>query len=168
MKGIIIYKTKYGTTEKYAELIADETGLDAVNIDRFDIKDIYKYDYIVIGSPTYAYGLIAGGWIKKNKKTLLNKKVFLFSVGGIPAEDKDMLNKIAINSIGKDLFSHITYCHCRGVFKYNKLSFGDKLLMKIAIFLTKSPDGKKKMLEGYDLFDKVYVGSLINDIKALK
>ena len=168
MKGIIIYKTKYGATEKYADLISDKTNLKAVSADDISIHKLDKYDYIIIGSPLYCFGLLLKGWIKKNEKELLRKKIFLFSVGGTPAEEKEALEKTIKRSISREMYKHIKYYHFRGVFKFEKLSFIDKLLMRIIMLLEKREIAKRKMREGFELIDKAYIGSLINDLKKLK
>lgn len=57
MKGIVIYDTTYGNTQKIAKIITEtlkESGLDA---DLFHVKDVKDlngkdYDFLVMGSPT--------------------------------------------------------------------------------------------------------------------
>lgn len=36
MKGIILYKSKYGATEKYARWLSEETGFPAAEVARAD------------------------------------------------------------------------------------------------------------------------------------
>ena len=40
MKGIIIYKTKYGSTKKYADWLAEETDFDIIDVSKTKINDI--------------------------------------------------------------------------------------------------------------------------------
>jgi len=62
-KGIVIYYSRSGNTKEMAEIIArsmNDTGLptDCKPIDKVKVDDVFGYDAIVIGSPTY-YGLMA-------------------------------------------------------------------------------------------------------------
>ena len=63
-KGIVIYYSRSGNTKKMAEIIAkamDEAGLatECKSVDKVKVEDVFGYDAIVVGSPTY-YGHMAG------------------------------------------------------------------------------------------------------------
>ena len=62
-KGIVIYYSKSGNTQKMAEIIAgsmNDAGLstECRSVDKVKADDLLNYDAIVIGSPTY-YGHMA-------------------------------------------------------------------------------------------------------------
>lgn len=62
-KGIVVYYSKSGNTQKMAEIIAgamNEAGLstECKSVDKVKADDLPGYDAIVIGSPTY-YGHMA-------------------------------------------------------------------------------------------------------------
>ncbi|MBQ2032468.1 MAG: flavodoxin, partial [Lachnospiraceae bacterium] len=40
MSGIILYKSKYGATKKYAEWIAERTGFACIKTDEADVKKL--------------------------------------------------------------------------------------------------------------------------------
>ena len=40
MKGIILYKSKYGATKKYADWIAEETGFKSSEITKVKVSDL--------------------------------------------------------------------------------------------------------------------------------
>jgi menaquinone-dependent protoporphyrinogen IX oxidase len=57
MKGIIVYDTSYGNTQKIAEVIAQALKESGTETDLFNVKDVKKlnakdYDFLVLGSPT--------------------------------------------------------------------------------------------------------------------
>jgi NAD(P)H dehydrogenase (quinone) len=63
-KGIVIYYSRSGNTKKMAEIIAkamNEAGLstECKSVDKVKAEDVFGYDAIVVGSPTY-YGHMAG------------------------------------------------------------------------------------------------------------
>jgi NAD(P)H dehydrogenase (quinone) len=62
-KGIVIYYSRTGNTKQMAEIIAkamSETDLptDCKSVDELQTNEVFGYDAIVIGSPTY-YGQMA-------------------------------------------------------------------------------------------------------------
>ena len=57
MKGIVIYDTAYGNTQKIAETIVETMKESGIEVDLFHVKDVKKliakdYDFLVLGSPT--------------------------------------------------------------------------------------------------------------------
>jgi len=63
-KGIVIYYSRSGNTKQMAEIIAkgmNEAGLatECKSVDKVRSEDVFGYDAIVVGSPTY-YGHMAG------------------------------------------------------------------------------------------------------------
>jgi flavodoxin I len=57
MKGIVVYDTSYGNTQKIAETIAETLKEAEIEVELSYVKDVKKpngkdYDFIVIGSPT--------------------------------------------------------------------------------------------------------------------
>jgi len=83
MKGLVIYKGRYGATKQYAMWIAQELGLPAASADRFPVRELSNYDYFVIGSSVYIGKLEIRKWLKKNFDILINKKIFFVPGGSI-------------------------------------------------------------------------------------
>ena len=54
MKGIILYTSKYGTTKRYADWLAEATGFDCVETKNAKIKDVMQYDTIILGGGSQA------------------------------------------------------------------------------------------------------------------
>lgn len=81
MKTLILYYSKYGTTKKCAQMLADkiDENADIVGYKQRKNADIDKYDTVIIGAPVYM------GMLKKmksfceaNLSKLQAKKVGLF------------------------------------------------------------------------------------------
>ncbi len=75
MSGIILYKSKYGSTKKYAEWIAERTGFECIKTDDADIRKVQKYDVIILGGGIYASGIAGISFLKKNISKLKDKKM---------------------------------------------------------------------------------------------
>jgi menaquinone-dependent protoporphyrinogen IX oxidase len=57
MKGIVVYDTSYGNTQKVAETITETLKESGIEVDLFHVKDVKKlsakdYSFLVLGSPT--------------------------------------------------------------------------------------------------------------------
>jgi menaquinone-dependent protoporphyrinogen IX oxidase len=57
MKGIVVYDTSYGNTQKIAETITETLKESGIEVDLFDVKNAKKltgkdYSFLVLGSPT--------------------------------------------------------------------------------------------------------------------
>ena len=57
VKGVVVYDTSFGNTEKVAETIAGTLKESGIEVDLFDVKDVKglsgkDYDFLVLGSPT--------------------------------------------------------------------------------------------------------------------
>lgn len=57
MKGIVIYDTSHGNTQKIAETITETLKESGIEVDLFHVKDTRKlsakdYDLLILGSPT--------------------------------------------------------------------------------------------------------------------
>ena len=66
MKGIIIYKSKYGSTKKYAEWLKEATGFEMVEADKAKIDEVAQCDTIIFGGGIYAGGIAGVNFLKKN------------------------------------------------------------------------------------------------------
>lgn len=83
MKCIILYDSKYGSTESIANWIAEGIGekctVDVKKV--IDVKEL-DHDLIIIGSPIYGGKPLNSvvDFLKKNRPALMGKKVAVFAV----------------------------------------------------------------------------------------
>ncbi len=96
MSAVVIYKSKYGGTKKYAEWIAEELGCSAVDAKNVKIEDILKYDAIVYGGGLYAEVINGVHMIVKNTDKLKDKKIAVFTTGLTPIDCRDYYDKMVI------------------------------------------------------------------------
>jgi len=138
-KVVVIYKSKYGSAQRYAQWIADEVKADLFERSKITINDMLKYDTIVYGGSLYAAGVLGISLIKKNFSKLKNKKVIVFSVGASPAHP-EAINDIKNNNFTEEMNERVLFFHLRGCFNYKKLNPIDKVLM----YLLKKKIQRKK------------------------
>lgn len=66
MKGVVVYKTKYGATSQYAQWISKDLNLPFFEIDELDDGQLDNNGYIIIGSSVYVGKLLIEKWLKNN------------------------------------------------------------------------------------------------------
>ena len=137
MKGIVVFKSKYGSTKKYAEWISESTGFDLVEAGKVNAKQLADYDTVIFGGGLYASGIAGLSFLKKNLAALNGKKVIAFCCGASPYEESYFKELKDYNMKG-DLASVPLY-YCRGACRMDGMSFKDKTLCKM---LRKSLDKK--------------------------
>ena len=129
MRGIILYKSKYGSTEKYAKWLAEDTGFDIKEISKAKLENVMEYNIIVIGGGIYASGVAGLSFLRKNIDSLSNKKIIVFCDGASPYDEKAFAEIKSYNM--KDKLSKIPFFYCRGGWDMETMTFVDRNLCKM-------------------------------------
>ena len=131
MKGIVIYKSKYGSTKKYAEWIRESTGFDMAEADKFKPDQLGNYDTVIFGGGIYAGGIAGIAFLKKNIARLKGKNLAVFCCGASPF-DADFMKALKERNMPGEL-SDIPLFYCRGGCDIANLHFADKTLCKMLV-----------------------------------
>ena len=166
MKGIIIYKGKYGATKKYAEWLSSELQLPVIPADRIHGESLKSYDFFVLGTSVYIGKLQLKKWLKKNESFLSRKKIFFFQVAGTAPEEKNKRQVYNDTGIPKELTGGYESYFLPGRLKRNTISWFDRVLLKMGARLAKNSDEKATMLTDYDFVKKEELAFLIASIKS--
>ncbi len=94
MNVLVAYASRHGATQGIAERIAEtlrEAGLNAELARARDVKSMAGYDAFVIGSAAYMFHWLkeAGDLVHRNRATLADKPVWLFSSGPLGTDALD-------------------------------------------------------------------------------
>ena len=127
--GIIIYQSKYGSTKKYVNWLIEETQFDYIETPHAKIKDIEKYNTIVLCGGIYASGIAGLSFLRKNYHLLKNKKIAILCVGASPF-DKKAFNEVKAHNLKEDLKNVPTF-YARGAWDEEKMSFVGRTLCKM-------------------------------------
>lgn len=145
---IIIYGSKYGTTEQYAQELSKKTGIQTEEYT--NIQNINQYDTIIYLGALYA-GSVLGMKKTLNKiKDCSNKKIIIATVGLADPNDKDNTDKIKENiekQLSHDLYNHANIYFLRGGIDYSLLSFKHKTMMKFVYEKSKKLKEEEKTAE---------------------
>lgn len=163
MNGIIIFKGKYGATLQYALWAGELLNVDVFPEGLLKKEIIEKCDFVILGSSVYVGKMLLSEWIKMNTAILQKKKIFVLIVCGSAGEDskRDIFIK---NNIPETLMPNCTYYFVPGRLDPDKLSWKDKLLVKMGARLEKDPAKKKEMLYGMDEVKKENLDELIKAV----
>lgn len=128
MKTIVVYKSKYGYTKKYAEWIAESLGCDIK--ENASLADIAGYDAVICGGGIYAGRVNGAKLIAKNLEKLSGKKLVLFAVGSNPGRPEE-LEAFWKQALEENVRLNVPHFYLRGGFDYGKLGSVDRLMMNM-------------------------------------
>jgi menaquinone-dependent protoporphyrinogen IX oxidase len=165
MKGIIIYKGRYGATKQYADWLAEELKLPLSSADKVH-NGISNYDFLVIGSSVYIGKLEIRKWLKKHLGPISKKKVFFFQVSGTPPHETAKLESYLLTGIPKAMREQIQVFFLPGKLNIKKLSWIDRFLLRMGARLNKDPKVKSEMLTEYNHVKKENLANLIEHVRS--
>jgi menaquinone-dependent protoporphyrinogen IX oxidase len=171
MKAVIIYNSKTGFTKRYASWIQEETGFEMIEDKNISKEILESYDLVIYG------GRIHAGQINRYKqfiKKLSDKsKLIVFATGATPANAKETIKTMWDNNFTKEEQETIPHYYFQSGLNYDKMQWGDKLIMKaLAKMLskknTKSPEEsgcEQSISQSYDISSKEFIKPLIECIR---
>lgn len=130
-KTVVVYESKYGSTKKYAQCLAQEIKCDLFERSEIGINQLTDYENIVYGGGLYASGIAGISLITKNYEKIKDKNIMVFTVGLASTHDKEIFVPIIEKNFSKEMSDNIKFFHLRGRMDYSKLSFMHKTMMKM-------------------------------------
>ncbi len=174
MKGIILYKSKYGSMKKYAEWISEETGFPCIETDKAQVEQLADCDVVLLGGGIYSAGISGIYFLKRHIDELKGKKIIVFC-GGASDYDEETLKHIARLNF-RDKLEGIPYFYCRGAWDYQTMNDIDKFLCRTLLDAVsrKDPEGYEPWekalveagLERRDWTDKKYIQPIIEAVNS--
>jgi len=153
MKTVVVYASKYEFTKGIAEFIAEKLQQNGILAEVREVKavhDLAGFDAIVIGSALYM-----GHWMKeatefvrRNRTTLADHQVWLFSSGPLGTETKDAQGRDLIaGAEPKEITEFMEAIHPRdhhvffGGLDSSKLSVAHRMIRKLPAARAILPEG---------------------------
>ncbi len=165
MKGIIIYKGKYGATAQYAQWLGEELNFPVLSSENTDQVNLREYDFFIIGTSVYIGKLQIAPWLKANLPFMRNKKIILFLVAGTPPDEKEKLESYIKSGIPGETWVNCQPFYLQGKMIMKDLSWKDRLILKIGARFAKDPQESKRMLTDYNSVKKENIGGIISAAK---
>jgi menaquinone-dependent protoporphyrinogen IX oxidase len=175
---VVVYKSKYGHTEKYAEWIANELDADLFNYKEIKIEKLVAYDTIIFGGGLYASGFNGISLLTRNFGALKDENLVIFTVGLASTDDKEIFRPIIEKNFTEEMRKKMQFFHLRGGIDYKNLSLLHKMMMAMLkrVVAKKKPEDlsedDKMMLATYgdkvDLSDIKTIEPLVSYVKNLE
>lgn len=138
MRTLIVYYSKTGNTQKYAEDIGQSLKADVIPIKKFKKKMIDEYDNIIFGGRVMASRIQKLDDFLANYDLMKEKNVIIFAVGMSLVSKQSRADLISGNLL--DMY-HVRFYQLRGSFDYSKLPFIERMLMGHSIrMIENDPD----------------------------
>ena len=174
MNAIVVYKSKYGSTKKYAEWIGEELDCNVSDVKNLTIDEALNYDTIVYGGGLYAEVINGLTFITKNMTKLKGKKVAVFTTGITPLDCREYYDKLVIEkNFRNGVPENISVFNFTGKMILDELSIVHRTALKSLKKIMQSkkdPSDMEKLLielcdaDG-DFSDKAQICELINYIR---
>jgi menaquinone-dependent protoporphyrinogen oxidase len=148
MKGIIIYATRYGCTEKAVKLLQKKIpgGTELVNIGKQKVPDLSLYDTVILGGPIYIGKTlkVLTDFVQRNLDALKKKKLALFLCAGEqdPQKAEALFAGAFPEELCKAAFMREVF---GGELQWKKLDFMTKLMLRLVIGIK---EGYTRLSEG--------------------
>lgn len=146
MEKVILYGSEYGTAKRYAQQLAQETGIPVFGYD--EAPDLKGCELLI-----YFGGLYAGG-VKGLKQTLkalpIGAKLILATVGLADVTDPENIRNIRASlrrQVPEEQMKNAAVFHLRGGIDYDKLSFVHKTMMALLYQKARNLPEEKKTAE---------------------
>jgi len=88
---VVVYKSKYGSSEKYAKWIAEALSADIFKSNEIKPDKLEAYTTIIYCGGLYVGGILGFSLIKNNYSKLRDKKLIVAAVGATLKIDRYLL-----------------------------------------------------------------------------
>lgn len=172
-KILVVYKSSTGFTKRYAEWIAEELKCDLADYRKTTAEQMSQYDTVVFGTRAHA-GTIDG--FQKAREMFRKStagRLVLFVTGAMPYDAGDALEAFWKQNLTPEEMQEILHFYMPGGLCYEKMSLGDRMMMKAfgAMMRRKKDKSQEeeemaRMIAGsYDLSDKRYIRPLVSGLR---
>ena len=180
MRILVTYASKYGTTKRYAQWIAEDLACDLRDSREVNAELLKSYDILIHGGGLYAGGLSGIQTIVKNYDAISNKRIILFSCGLADPEDPENVAHIEAGLekvLTPEMREKIRQFHLRGGIDYSRLGLTHKAMMAMLrrVMLKKGYDNLRSedqvMLDTYggtvDFTNRESLAPLLSYVRSL-
>ena len=147
---LVLYTTRHGATQRYAERIAQP--LDALVKEAAYAKmDTAKtYDAIVLGCCVYAGKIKGLGFFADHAKELADKRLVLFTCGLYDPQEKEIREALdaQIREALGNMAERVAVFHLRGSLRWQSLGLVERVMMKALLSeIRKKPEAERTQTE---------------------
>jgi menaquinone-dependent protoporphyrinogen IX oxidase len=166
MKGLIVFKGRYGATAQYADWLGNILKLPVYDSDEVSNSRLNEFDYVIAGTSVYVGKMLLSKWINTHEKFLKGKRMFLFVVCATPSSEVTELGNLLKKNISSELLKSIKVFFLHGRMKKSSLSLVDRLILHMGAMLQKNKSEKERMLTDFDDVRQENLHEILNAVKT--
>ena len=144
-KTIIIYRSKTGFSQRYAQWMAEELGCRAVPFQDRGAVRLGEYDTIILAGGLYAGQMAGLKWLAKRLPDLAGKRIAALAVGCAPM-DTPGLGESMDKLFGP--LPQVREFYCQGGLDYARMGAVDRAMMAALRAALRRKKDAQAMLEG--------------------
>lgn len=168
-KVLLVYQSKTGFTQGYAELAAKKTGCELLRLSEATGKKLSGYDAVVFGSRAHAGRIDGYAKMKKLLQKAAIRKFALFVTGATPNEAKETVEGFWKQNLTEKERGEIPHFYLQSGLCYEKMGFFDRFLMKGAAAMMRKKKEKtaedkafeQAISHSYDISSEKYLIPLV-------
>ena len=166
MKGLVVYKSRYGCTETYAKWLGEEIGFEVLPVNK--AGRLEEYGVLIIGSCVRVSKPAIAGWVIRNWPRIKGKKIVFFTTSGAVSTDPELQRSFEA-VFPEDIRSKMRYFPLNGRKIMNELSWLDRQAMKMAVRMTmkKDPALAERMGEDFNRMNREEVRPIVEHVKGM-
>ena len=162
---LVLYNSKTGFSQRYAEWIAEDLQCDLVNLAEFDKQSLSEYRLIIYGAGLYAGQINGISKIKRLMEAFPDKTWVVFATGATPTKEsyEELIFKTNFRK-GEARPAHFYYL-IAGI-NYEKMSLNDHLLMKFfSVMDARKRKTSRARQTSIDLTNRSYIEALLRYVR---
>lgn len=116
-KTLVVYSSKYGSSKKYAEYIAEQLQADICEFKKDTLPSLESYDTIIYGAGLYAGTVNGSAFFRTHQKTLADKNCIVFTCGltnPLPESNREYMRAVVLKMLPAELHEHTEIFHFGG------------------------------------------------------
>jgi menaquinone-dependent protoporphyrinogen IX oxidase len=157
LKTIVLYKSRYGSSKKYAKYLAYQNECKHVNIDTFSVHKLKEYDTIIVVGAIYAGSIHGVHFLLEHWREVYDKNIILAAVGMIETEP-EAFEKILKRNFFGDVPQNVKVFSLKGAFDYQSLSLTHKGMILSTVAYLKLLGRKRQSTAERFLIESVQTG----------
>ncbi|HIS45934.1 MAG TPA: flavodoxin [Candidatus Scatomorpha merdigallinarum] len=125
---LILYKSKYGASRRYAALLAERLGCEALELDKAGEATLRGKGTVILAAGVYAGGIAGLSKFAKLLRAVPGVRAAVLAVGASPYDEKALRE---LRERSKALPGSVPLFYARGAWDEEAMSFKDRTMCKM-------------------------------------
>lgn len=167
MKLLVVYDSRHGSTQQYAEWLHAQMGGKLMSVKDVTQDELAKSDMLVFGGYVHAGKISIRNVMRKHWPIIENSPVVLFTTSGTPPTETATIQAVFEASFPPEIRERLTFFPLWGRIDKAQWKLTDRTLVRIGSWIEKDPDVKRGMVTDFDGVRKEALEPLVKHIQSL-